>query len=257
MTMALLPPSRSSGNLIYLILPFAVGLLITVFSFPRAEWIVISGLVTTVGALILYMTEPEVIYLRKHYRELVMWKKKDNLIANYTAWMNLTNDWKVPEEHIPEYVKTLVGNAVSSGFIDRRTMRLRAYDYFLISYFIYGFAGGVFFYRVAPVLMQVIWGAILASLFVLFLVLVHLRNVRKVFASDLDRDIEYIAEFIFVRLIVTLNHVSVKKQNDGVFIKTMQGELEYLDKLLARDDMHIFVTIWANLRARLTDLQRE
>lgn len=257
MSLILFPQQRSSDNLIYLILPLGIALwLMAEFNvdFVNQQWLSFALVGVSVISLFLYMSTPMDILLRNILRFATRMRWKNRLLPAFSKWHELIMKWEKSDEVKEKTIKNMISNAVSSYPIRRRSLRIRAFLYFVLAYYFYNSAFLTFLSRVnqKPDWLQVFenWFPQLALLFIVFLL--ALFPFRRVYASHIFRDVAIVAEFAFATMMVK-QHAS---SNPGKYMAgkeewQTQRDLEYLDSVLLREDMDFFAIWWGNSMTRM------
>ena len=144
MTLVPIASPERSENLIYTILPFSIGLWILRFfanSENITEMVALLGLVTSLGALILY----EISIEERAFNWLLRrWTtdSKRNLETTFLMWNLLVETWQTNREEPPAFespyfrnqVRFVVEKSISSNPIRRRVWRLRGFSYLVPSF---------------------------------------------------------------------------------------------------------------------------
>lgn len=262
MSIALFPQERKSDNLVYVILPLGIVLITVALSLNTEEWfdgivgfeawLAFVSFLASFLALLLYMISPDEIIIRTYYRHLVKSRYKDNLVAHYRTFDNLAG-WKQEDEEREKIVESMIGNAVSTGPISRRLVRVRSLGFFLITYPLYIISGVLLFSYV----FGDVWNdfALVVDVFVIisgfvFGTIIYLSFVRHPLTRGIGTTMQFVAHFLYLRVlegIYTLEEdLGLHPERMTSMPRTIRSVLDHMESILTRNDLDVFDIIWGN-----------
>lgn len=266
MSLILFPQERSSENLVHVILPLALVLFVTSWLFPETpnyDWLIGSLIAVSIGSLFLYMSGVDSILVKRHYRNKIREERGTNLEGLFGKWDTYVREWHGIGNK--DFVKTMIENSISSPAISRKLWRIRAFWYFIFSFWLYVLTGFQYYIRSRWYLLTigvqlisdfiVIIGLVLAGFG--FLGLFYAKDKRRFYALYLERDICYVAQFQYLRAIIVheyLTNPNYFKKNP--IFERIRNELNYLETLLIRHDMDFFANLWQNGLGQMKSLKQ-
>jgi hypothetical protein len=240
------PQKRETENLVYVILPlgFALWLGIKYFDLSNPLLITAMSFSASVGALFLYIFAPADIILRNVLRKQA--GSNAGIKVAIVGWYKEVNSSSPDEENIKQLRKTAISNSVSSYPIRNRCVRIRAWEYFLVSYYFYASTGYILLKSANFESWWKSWilEAYIPIFGILFLFAIALFFVRRNYGAYLIRDIVYVAEFIFATWMI-------RKMDDEAKRKNQLEEISYFDELLLREDLDTFAIMWGNTFSKM------
>ncbi len=258
MSIALLPPSRSNENLVYLVIPLAISLVITALANPDLEltngWLSLTLIVGSISSLFFYVFRP-VEFAGRIYLRKVAWNKKGAELQQLLTDWNSKNYWSTPQDYdMRLWARSMIGYAVSSTTMKERHNKIRMLIHFAFAFVPILIVIAVYACKVVTLSWAYgyIWIGLVIFSIVGYVILYYIGTRSRFYGSQLYGDIKNLASFYYIMLHTKKGQLNPPVDENGVIqqhpnIDNLAKEIAFLDGVLVRGDIGLFVRLWQDI----------